>query len=202
MTKSINININTNAFLIVVLIIFLYLLFYTNYIVDHSSKTTTTTTTTITTAPTTPQTVFVEIPQTEKIVQAAQEKEGKKVYFDMSKNEVINYDAPELVEYQRRSACEYPSITRNQLNKNDCAMDGSCLIKYNQEWFKEQRNVRSDLPGYNGHNYADFGNTNININRNQTKENYKNLAAIPSDLCRSCVVGTCNANGCYQVDYP
>ena len=198
MTKLINITINPNIFLVLGLIIFLYILFYTNYIINHNQNSTTAPTT-----PTTPTTVFIEIPQTQPVVQAAHENEGKQVYFDMTKNEIINYDAPELVEYQRRSACEYPSITRNQLNKNDCGMDGSCVVKYNQDWFNKQRNAKNDLPGYNGSNYADFGNMiNTNTNTNTKRENYKNLAAIPSDLCRSCVVGVCNSNGCYQVNYP
>jgi hypothetical protein len=47
--------------------------------------------------------------------------------------------------------------TQNQINKRDCALDGSCIVSFKpQSWFNDQRTVKYDLPGYNGFNQASF----------------------------------------------
>jgi len=125
---------------IVIVICVLYLFFYTNIIINHQNS---------------KKNILIEDPISEE----------PHVIIDVSKNQEIesdridiNYNAPELDEYQKRSQCEYPSITTDQISKKDCALDGSCLvnIKPTQEWFNEQKTVRTDLPGYNGYSYSNF----------------------------------------------
>jgi hypothetical protein len=226
MNKLINTLSKYNTLITIFCVIFiLYLFFYTNIIINHQKKN-----------------VNITIP------------EEQHVMIDVSKNQEIesdridiNYTAPELNEYQARSQCEYPSITTDQISKKDCALDGSCLvnIKPTQEWFNQQKAVRSDLPGYNGYNFSNFASDTFdeskysmhnlvypnNVQQNESvsptqedfihyqksnqmhkyvKENNNNIlyenvpfqgpvelrGALPSDLCRNCVVGVCNSDVC------
>ncbi len=255
MNKILNTFVSKYSTLIIILIVIfvLYLFFYTNIIINHQNS-------------------KKNIPTEEPI------SEEPHVIIDVSKNQEIesdridiNYTAPELDEYQARSQCEYPSITTDQISKKDCALDGSCLvnIKPTQEWFNQQKAVRTDLPGYNGYSYSNFtsdsfdeskysmhnlvypnnvqqkesvsptqedfyqnqpqhqhqhqnqpqhqhhqhlGNqyNEISNNLKYPKENNNNIiyenvpfqgpielrGALPSDLCRSCVVGVCNGDVC------
>lgn len=121
------------AIIIVIIICVLYLFFYTNIIINHQA-----------------QKKNIPIP------------EEHHVMIDVSKNQEIgidiDYSAPEIDEYQKISQCDYPSITINQISKKDCALDGSCLVNIQptQEWFNQQKSVKTDLPGYNGNNYSNF----------------------------------------------
>jgi hypothetical protein len=240
MNKILNTFVSKYSTLIIILIVIfvLYLFFYTNIIINHQNS-------------------KKNIPTEEPI------SEEPHVIIDVSKNQEIesdridiNYNAPELNEYQKRSQCEYPSITTDQISKKDCALDGSCLvnIKPTQEWFNQQKAVRTDLPGYNGYSYSNFTSDSfdeskysmhnlvypnnieqieslsptqedftyqrqqqqyhqhneISNNVKYPTENNNNIiyenvpfqgqielrGALPSDLCRSCVVGVCNGDVC------
>jgi hypothetical protein len=182
---------------------------------------------------------------------------NKRVHFDTNKNQEIvyetdngklniNYNAPELNEHQRISKCTYPMNNNEQINMRDCTIDKTCLNPLpDKNWFREQRTVKRDLPGYNGDNLANFTfnenihndrmmrnmiyDDNYNYNENEYNENeyneneynenlsplehkeqfaeieYQRVSpnqqpqmkmALPSDLCRSCIVGTCTSDIC------
>jgi hypothetical protein len=157
----------------VIILIFLYILFYTDYIIDNTN------------CGNTSKSLLQNPTQENQPIQQITSKLradinqelsdsrnininiNKHVHFEPSKNQEIEYEidngssidynSPNLNELQRISQCTYPMNTPNQINKRDCALDGSCLVSFQpQSWFKEQRTVKYDLPGYNGFNQANF----------------------------------------------
>ena len=198
---SFNININSESIkkffknnyqliLVVLTIIFLYFLFYTDYIVNNNNnKTSKKVSQTIIEMPT--QTVSLQItekPSTQQLIQQINKinQQEKQVRFDVNQNQEIlyetktgriniDYNAPEISHLQKISNCTYPMNTAEQLNMRDCSITGSCLTSTPRRWFEQQRQAKNDLPGFNGHNLAQFSfpqNTeNDMMMRNMIHEN-------------------------------
>lgn len=156
----------------VLILIFLYILFYTDYIIDNTNcknndkK--------IQQAQNQPIQQITSKLRADINQELSDTRDNKHVHFEPSKNTEIvyeidsgklniDYNSPKLNELQKISNCTYPMNYPNQINKRDCALDGSCLVSFQpQSWFKEQRTIKTDLPGYNGFNQASFSfNENI-----------------------------------------
>jgi hypothetical protein len=148
-----------------VIIVFLYLVFYTNYIIYHDHSTPSTTTT----------------PSSEKHVHFNTAQNQEIVYETDTGMINIDYNAPQMAEYQRISKCTYPMNNPQQINMRDCTIDQSCLNPLpDQGWFKEQRSVKRDLPGFNGYNLANFSFEENNNKHDRMMRNmiYENLPPI------------------------
>ncbi len=159
----------------VIILIFLYILFYTDYIIDNTNCGNTSVKSHHNQQKQQNQPIQqitpklrADINQELSDTRNVDVKLNKHVHFETSKNQEIEYEidngtinidynSPNLNELQRISNCTYPMNTPNQINKRDCALDGSCLVSFQpQSWFHQQRTVKYDLPGYNGFNQASF----------------------------------------------
>jgi hypothetical protein len=155
--KSFIIN-NLAPIIIIVFIVFLGLLFYTNLIIHHNNM-----------SPTNqPQTQHQTLSTNLETVT----KNEKHVSFDANKNQEIvyetgngnldsndlniDYENPENNELQRISKCSYPMNNEHQRNIKDCTVTNDCIQKFPQQWFKDQRAAKKDLPGYSGSLMAEF----------------------------------------------
>jgi hypothetical protein len=148
--KSFIIN-NITPIIIIGLMVLLGLLFYTNLIIHHDNSTPS------------PQILNQPIITT---------KNEKHVSFDAQKNQEILYDVtdgnldsndlnidyenPENRELERIAKCTYPMNNTHQRNIKDCTVTSECIQKFPQQWFKEQRASKRDLPGYSGFSLAEF----------------------------------------------
>ncbi len=151
----------------VIILFFLYILFYTDYIIDNSHCQNTSQQSQEN-QPIQQITPKLRADINQELANTRPNNIKKQVHFEPSKNQEIEYEvdtgkinidynSPNLNELQRISNCTYPMNTPNQINKRDCALDGSCLVSFQpQSWFQEQRTAKYDLPGYNGFNQASF----------------------------------------------
>ena len=144
---------NYKTILVIITIIFLYFLFYTDYIVHNQPI---------------QQVQFTQHPEQFTQQQEQPQIQTKHVKFDDQRNlEIlldsekdrinIDYRAPQLTKLQQISRCTYPMNSMNQMNMRDCTVTGTCITRFSpQEWFKDQRSAKYDLPGFNGDSNAQF----------------------------------------------
>ncbi len=203
-----------------IVLIFLYFLFYTDYIIDntHCNNTSPKLQDPENQQPIqqiTPK-LRADINQELSDTRNVNIKNNKHVHFEPSKNQEIvyeidsgniniDYNSPKLNELQRISNCTYPMNSPNQINKRDCAIDGSCLVSFQpQSWFSNQRSVKTDLPGYNGFNQASFTfNENIQedtMMRNRPPEPEQSYQTAPPNVSEH--FNGYNSNIHQSLDYP
>lgn len=185
----------------VLILIFLYILFYTDYIIDNTNcknndkK--------IQQAQNQPIQQITSKLRADINQELSDTRDNKHVHFEPSKNTEIvyeidsgklniDYNSPKLNELQKISQCTYPMNTVDQINKNDCALDGSCVVSFKpQSWFHQQRTAKYDLPGYNGFNQASFS-FEENIKNDQMMRNrpieLDELQHTPSPISNSNVI--------------
>ena len=227
---------NSNFLIVVIVIlILLYLTFYTNYIIDNKDFNEMNNDIIVNNDNEINNDIIVNNDnEVNNDVIMNNEQGNKKVHFDTNQNQEIIYelDSGNPEREVRISQCTYPMINKKQININDCALDGTCLNPLpDQNWFRDQRMVKKDLPGYSGYNLANFSfDENIKNDRmmqnmiyddsqdenenenehfspieNKIQYQYQNApfsgspvlrGSLPSDLCRSCVVGTCTSDVC------
>jgi hypothetical protein len=163
---------NYQIILVVVTIIFLYVLFYTDYIVNNNAPLATQVTQhyvqhDMQMMPMMqmnhPENVHVNNSPYMIFPSSSPSQTEKHVRFDNQQNKEIVYEIGQpnnLEAYQRIAKCEYPTLTDNHMNRTDCIANQTCLTRFTpQEWFKMQRSVNSDLPGFNGSTLSTFQNT-------------------------------------------
>lgn len=174
--KSFIIN-NMAPIIIIGIIIFLGLLFYTNLIIKHNN------------------TSSIQSPQVLSTGVEIVKKNEKHVSFDANKNQEIvyetvngnldsndldvDYENSENNELQRISQCSYPMNNNHQRNIKDCTVTNDCIQKFPQQWFKDQRAAKKDLPGYSGFTMAEFSfpeNQTDNMMRNMIYDKYETEA--------------------------
>ncbi len=157
---------NIALIILIGLIIFLILLFYTNIIINHDN-----------TLPTISpeENIKQEKGKTEKHVSFDANKNQEIVYEtgngNLDSNDLnIDYENPAINELQRISKCSYPMNSEHQRNIKDCTVTNDCIQKFPQEWFRDQRAAKKDLPGYSGSLMAEFS-----FPENQTDSMMRNM---------------------------
>ena len=166
---------NYQIILVIATLVFLYFLFYTDYIVNNNAPLTTPSLSTqqpvqYYTPPGMQQMMQMNHPENIQVnnspymifPSSSPSYTEKHVRFDNQQNKEIVYEIGQpnnLEAYQRIAKCEYPTLTDNHMNRTDCVANQTCLTRFTpQEWFKLQRSVNNDLPGFNGSTLSTFQN--------------------------------------------